>query len=134
MRAIHTGPWSITRGVATAALLAVAAFWTWFAAAAGALTESVLPALLFVVPLVAATAVAAMKPRYGGFGLIAAGAFAFWFFADAAAWMMLALPLVLIGIALAIVGRRPHTPWHNAGEPRENQAVPEPIRGNDLAA
>jgi hypothetical protein len=126
MRAIHTGPWSITRGVATAALLAVAAFWTWFAAAAGVITgplpEALTPVLLFVVPLLAAAAITTLVPRYGGYGLILAGAFAFWFFADVSAWLMLAMPLVLIGTALAIVGRRPHTPLHATSHTDSNAA------------
>lgn len=114
MRFAHTGSWSITRGVATCALLGVAAFWTWFALAAGViggpLPEALAPVLLLTVPLLAATAIAVAKPRYGGFGLILTGLFAFWFFADPSAWLMLALPLVLVGTALAVVGRRPHTP------------------------
>ena len=42
-------------------------------------------------------------------GLVA-GLFAFWFFADTTAWLLLAMPLVLVGAALAVVGRRPHVP------------------------
>lgn len=114
MRLTHTGPWSITRGIATVALLGVAALWASFAIAAGVIggptSDALAQALMLTVPLLAATAIVVFKPRYGGYGLILAGLFAFWFFADTTAWMLLALPLVLVGAALAVVGRRPHTP------------------------
>ncbi len=127
MRAIHTGPWSITRGVATAALLAVTAFWTWLALAmrviGGPFPESIGPIVLFVIPLLAAAAITAVKPRYGGLGLLLVGVLAWGYFGDPGIWAMLALPLVVIGTALAVVGRRPHTAWHlDAPEPDTTQA------------
>jgi len=85
-------------------------FWLWFALMhildGSDTSASIMPVVIFSLPVLLLSMLALTMPRIGGILMIPAAVFGAWFFDDAGARMLLATPALLLGATLIYAG-----PW-----------------------